>query len=502
MARFMKFVTYNMRGLNQGTPLLSDLCISCDIIALQEHWLNDYDLHKLINYNNEFIGIAKSAMTSKTESGFLVGRPFGGLAVLVRRSVCCDVTFLNVDAQCRCLSVLITLLGGYRLLVFVLYLPCFQVSLEYTSDLLDCSSFIECTISSTNCDGVVLLGDCNFDCTLCNSGYKLFKGMLDDVHVVSCKDLATPVIDYTYFQDTLGRYSTIDHIFVSDKLYDHVISYSVVESGNNFSDHLPVACTIALPFYNIQNKSTRSNTNSYGVKLKNGVSRWDKADIVGYYYMTGQLLQQIDIPYDLLHGGFNNQVDRINKYYDAIVNALLTASNCYVPTIKHNSLKPYWSAELQQLKEDSIHSHRMWIANGKPRSGWINDFRLRCKYKYKHSVKLAAITFELDLDDELSQHLMRKDMDKFWLKWHKRFSKRNVEPAHINGKTDDLDIANVFNVAFTNNYIDSYADVNSVKELDEKLQNCNSCSVASYNTFSVDDIEEALIAETRKSSWH
>ena len=73
--------------------------------------------------------------------------------------------------------------------------------------------------------------------------------------------------------------------------------------------------------------------------------------------MTGQWLQQIDIPYDLLHGGFNNQVDRINKYYDAIVNALLTASNYYVPTIKHNSLKPYWPAELQQLKEDSIHSH-------------------------------------------------------------------------------------------------------------------------------------------------
>ena len=55
-----------------------------------------------------------------------------------------------------------------------------------------------------------------------------------------------------------------------------------------------------------------------------------------------------------------------------------------------------------------------------------------------------------------------------------------------------MDIANVFNVAFTNNCIDSYADVNSVKELDEKLQNCNSCSVASYNTFSVVDIEEAL----------
>ena len=79
-------------------------------------------------------------------------------------------------------------------------------------------------------------------------------------------------------------------------------------------------------------------------------------------------------------------------------------------------------------------------------------------------------------------------MDTFWLKWRKRFSKRNIEPAHINGKTDDLDIANVFNVPFTNNCIDSHADVNAVKELDEKLQNYNSCSVASYNTFSVVDI--------------
>ena len=65
---------------------LRDLCFTSDIIAVQEHWLAKHDRDKLSNFRDSFQCIAKSAMFNKHEYGILVGRPFGGLAVLIRKA--------------------------------------------------------------------------------------------------------------------------------------------------------------------------------------------------------------------------------------------------------------------------------------------------------------------------------------------------------------------------------------------------------------------------------
>ena len=75
-----------MHGFNQGATQLRDLCSTSDIIAVQEHWRAKHDLDKLYNFRDSFQCIAKSAMTNKLESGILVGRPFGGLAILIKKA--------------------------------------------------------------------------------------------------------------------------------------------------------------------------------------------------------------------------------------------------------------------------------------------------------------------------------------------------------------------------------------------------------------------------------
>jgi len=81
----LRLVTYNLHGFNQGSILLNDLCNNFDLIAVQEHWLSTPELHKLINFNNNFQGFAWSAMSDKLQNGILVGRPFGGLGLLVNK---------------------------------------------------------------------------------------------------------------------------------------------------------------------------------------------------------------------------------------------------------------------------------------------------------------------------------------------------------------------------------------------------------------------------------
>jgi len=53
-------------------------------------------------------------------------------------------------------------------------------------------------------------------------------------------------------------------------------------------------------------------------------------------------------------------------YHQLIISLHLAASSC-VPVVHCNSSKPYWSAELQQLKVDSMQAHLAWEVVGKPR---------------------------------------------------------------------------------------------------------------------------------------
>ena len=59
------------------------------------------------------------------------------------------------------------------------------------------------------------------------------------------------------------------------------------------------------------------------------------------------------------------------------------------------------------------------------------------------------MAFEWDLDDELSQCYIRKDIDKFWKKWQQRFAKRGCAPAHIEGLTETQMHCERFKMSFS-----------------------------------------------------
>jgi hypothetical protein len=85
MEHTTKIATYNMHGLRQGLPYLSELCDMCNIVLVQEHWLGSADFNKLDVSPNHMV-FASSAIDNVLSSGVLQGRPFGGVAVLVHKS--------------------------------------------------------------------------------------------------------------------------------------------------------------------------------------------------------------------------------------------------------------------------------------------------------------------------------------------------------------------------------------------------------------------------------
>ena len=134
----------------------------------------------------------------------------------------------------------------------------------------------------------------------------------------------------------------------------------------------------------------------------------------------------------------------INLYYHAVVDALNYAANVNISCVSGNTFKHYWSQELEDLKRTSFEAHQMWLPNGTPNNGLINDIRRDTKYKYKLALRHARNTAEFEVDDELSQLFLRKDTNKFWHKWHAKVSQTGKDADSSNGVSDSNKIAQVF----------------------------------------------------------
>ena len=124
-------------------------------------------------------------MTNKLESGILVGRPFGGLAILIKKSLHVKINFIDEDHNCRALALTVQFMSGLKIMLIVVYFPCFKVGPNYRAEISDCLGFIEKCICDNILDDLVILNDFNFNCYARSEGYLLFKAFADDYNSVN-----------------------------------------------------------------------------------------------------------------------------------------------------------------------------------------------------------------------------------------------------------------------------------------------------------------------------
>ena len=100
-----------------------------------------------------------------------------------------------------------------------------------------------------------------------------------------------------------------------------------------------------------------------------------------------------------------------------IVHVLQQSMYECIPAVRNNFYKAFWTEELTALKQASIDAHNLWRLCDAPRSGLVNKIRLEAKYKYK-----MALNNKIEIDDEISNLYLRKDIDKSWQRWNTHFS--------------------------------------------------------------------------------
>ena len=320
MASRLTFTTYNMFGFNQGYPLLRSICDSADIVMLQEHWLPPFDLHALDNVNSDFTAFASSAMSQAVKSDILKGRPYGGVAFLIRNNIA-----RKVKCICKCERYIILRLEN--LILVNVYMPCKSASnyADQFAEILAC--ILNYVADFSGCD-VIMGGD--FNCEFRSSEHSTWPLLCEFMREcdLSCTDhLIADDRCYTYFQPTTGATSHIDHFVISKNLLSCVQVVSVDDNGSNLSDHLPVTlmCELSLDSVNAVDAVSRS----YLPESKNCYQlRWDKADLISYYNRSYDLLAGIDVRY--LHRG---QIG-IEYCYKSIVHSLHVAATETVPQKK------------------------------------------------------------------------------------------------------------------------------------------------------------------------
>ena len=273
---------------------------------------------------------------------------------------------------------------------------------------------------------------------------------------------------------SLGHKSFIDHYIVSDNLCNGVISVDIMHCASNLSDHSPICLNILLNNLLLSTSGdTPYNSNSVFQRL-----RWDKSDLILYYNRTrvylepwfNALLYYTDIFYS---SGIKIDNCILNSIYNGIIDALSIAAEC-IHRVPVNFFKFWWDAELDEAKDKSMQSHKLWVEAGKPKDGPLFRIMKTAKFNYKRLIKFKSANINNTFSDDLSEALSSKDLPSFWKIWNSKFRKRSQQTSSVDGCTNNTDIANQFMNFFKNVCQPNNSAVHDVHEAEfYKAFKCN-----------------------------
>ena len=476
----VRIISYNLHGFKSSWHYLRELLNGHDIVFIQEHWLQPSELYLLHELHEEFIVFAKSAMEGRLQQGVLVGRPYGGVGVFVRKSLSGVVSLIGYDNDARVVGIKLKSVD-FNLLVVGCYFPCNRSSIQYDHDLCQIAGVIDGFMLSNHECKLCILGDMNFECSENDYGYNVFMELMKEYNISPCIDLLTDDVKYTYRHVTLNQSSIIDHVFINCDIKSYIDGILVLDDASNCSDHLPISFALKFPVsfaHCYQPTADSTCIRQY---------RWDKGNLTDYYDYSGVLLNNIRHVFDCdTSSGSCSNCDHhldIDIYYSELVWALSSAADRFIPIIPQCALKHYWSLELDELKSNSKCSHEMWVFAGKPRHGVYFDIMRDAKYKYKLAVRQAIHAYESQFSDELFDHMLSKDMSSFWKVWSVKACNKIVSTKCVDGRVCNKDIAELFRDKFCDNVVNTQVTEQAVLGHDSNVNQWACC---------VDDIESII----------
>ena len=417
----------------------------------QETWLTEKQFPLLNSLGTQFV--ARSSMEDAISSGVLRGRPFGGVSIAWSPKLNGIVCPLTNFRHKRVVGVEINANNNKTLLVNV-YMPFYDASRreECLVETLDAISMIETILEAHPLHSIIIGGDLN--CEL--KGDSAFDSYWDELKVkynlICCDGFITENDAYTYCHDSLDQRKWNDHFFISSHLSHLTSNHSILNDGDNPSDHLPLLFSINLP---IKDLVPTSESVTRPAKL-----RWEKLNSEQLQQYANRLLLLLQstpssLPLSDCHTicHCTNEVCKtaIQNEYDTILTCLKKAD---ASLLRHRPgiEKEWWTPNLTALRDQSIDVHRRWKDLGKPRQGPIHLERLRIRSSYKHALRHAQKAPKQEAWNRLHSSMLSNNTNAFWKSWRTLYSKNKSSfPPVVDGQSSKAAIANSFKVNFEKN---------------------------------------------------
>jgi hypothetical protein len=502
--------TYNSHGLGDGRiQYIDKLLRDHDIVFIQEHWQFQGQLHV---FEDKLDSVKAHGCSGMPSDQLLLGRPYGGCAIIWKRSMIGQIT--PVDTSSRRICAVIMKTEHTTLLLCNVYMPCDRGDhgsnyVEYIEVLEEISE-----LGHTNdVDNIIIGGDLNTDLSRLQSPHtgalKLFSSN-ESLKFGLTHECSR--VNYTYESKVTGDRSTLDHFLVTENLYQYITNYQSIHAGDNLSDHSVLSMSLDIPITHYMEET----------KNLSGKVSWQKAsnhDICNYQETLDSLLSSIDVPWGALECCDYLCVDHnmeIENFHDKIIDACLEASFTCIPVSKHANEQskpiPGWHDYVERYKEQAIFWHNIWKDSNSPRSGILADIRKKTRAKYHYAIRSLRKNEDNYISNKIANSLLEKNDAQFWQEINRLKGKKPSTPCNIDNAVGKESIGKLF----ANKYEQLYNSVSYRKEdMDNLMGDITNIIVSSccagkcqdcINRVTVFDIEQGVsklkLGKTDGSTGH
>jgi exonuclease III len=426
---------------------LQSLCEDCDVLLLQETWLNEQELGFLNTVHQDFYGRGISSI--KCTEGILRGRPYGGLGVLWRKSLgsACKVSELDDDRLLK-----IDICHGNRTITLLnVYLP-----YDDGSNLQEYQQYVS-KIDSIISDNpyTCAIGDFNANIKDSSSrfGNELIHFCRSENLVISDRILA-PNDSFTFFSEAHGSVAWLDHIVSTNNLHS-IIDDICVKYDYISSDHFPLLVKINIGNVNVAVNSEQSEKHQDFKHI-----RWDNISdtlLDQYKEQCAAELSRFSFNHDLLLCDDVLCNDETHKRgIDLFYNSILVALHNTSAILTEKESKPYkpvagWDDVCAELHAHARNAFLLWVSSGKPRFGEKFDLMKNSRAQFKRALRDCKENVSKHTSDSIATKLLKHDSKTFWKEIKKVINKDQpkINPETIDGYTGEKHILEMWKNHFS-----------------------------------------------------
>ena len=488
--KHLRVVSFNCKHVVSSIPEIRELCDLYDVIALQETWLQDYDLNQLSLIDNRFYAKGISAMDTST--GVMRGRPYGGLAILWKKSLGSACKPIVYDSETRIMGLEVSSHEAQYLFLNV-YLPC--CSHENSEDFSQYLSLIDGLVTASGTPHVCILGDFNADTTKSHLfGDELTKFLHEESYILS--DVVLSDKDsFTFTSDAQTTRSWIDHCMTTKSLHSLIqsvkIHYEMVSS-----DHFPLGLALKL---NIPHSQPTRCGSERGKRIK--WSQLSEAERDNYKLSTEKKLSRIRLDLSVLMCEDTtcsnpSHLAWIESFYNETVKALLDAGLEFAESTSGKTpIIPGWNEMCAEIHTQARNCFLQWRSAGSPKSGPMYDNMRISKAHFKLNLRNCKADKDRAVADSLANNLLGKDSRTFWKEIQQIAGNKNSCPAQtIDGITGSQESCNMWKGHFTS-LLNSCRDFSKRESVEKRV------AVVTYvDRYKPDDVANATKELKRNKS--